>query len=333
MAPLLEESGDDPVNRRQFLAATTVLALQDSSETSALGWRDVRQVELAVQGLTALDDAQGGDDLFEIAAGQLQRVQSLLNETSYTDEMGSRLLRAAGRLAEHTGWLAFDAYRHQAARAYFNEALYLAELAGDSQLAVLTFASMSMQARHAGRLRESVAAARAARERAARWAPPRLLSELWIREAYALAEMRDPQFRKALHEAYRAFECSDPPAADDWYAFYDDAHFLVSEASCNARFGDHRRAVAVWSQALRQHDASYVRNHALYNLAYADSLVRVKELEEACHVGSIGAEILKRGVTSTRTRVRLQQLVSAMRGFRSEPVAAEFLARYGNMAA
>ena len=300
-----------------------------------IGEPEVCRVERALNGLTAMDDAQGGDVLHGIAAGYLSHVQKLLNTTTYGEKVGCRLQIAAGRVAEQAGWLAFDAYQHDVARRYFHEALYMAQLADDEQLRILTLASISMQSHHVGRLQESVAAAQAARELAERiGAPARLKSELCIREAYGRAMMHDSGFQRMLHLALREFERSETPPATSWFAFYgDEAHLLTSKSACHGLYGDHHTAVQSWRQAMVAHDQAYVRNTALYNLAFSESLFQVGQTDEAYAVASSGAELLCQQVMSTRARSKLRRFVDLVRPHRQKStVARSFLNRYAKVA-
>lgn len=326
----LVESGGDSVDRREFFSTT---ALFVSPATARLGESDVARIETAVQGLITLDDAQGGDRLVKVAVHHFERVRELLGRPVVSADLSQRLLSAAGSLAEHTGWLCVDAYRHADARAYFNEGLLLAGMGCDRSLEVLVLAGISMQARHAQRPRESQLAAAGARARAASWGSPRLLSELWVREAFALAQQQDPQFRRALAHASRDYQRSDSPGTGDWWAFYDDAHWLVSEASVFSAAGEHRTAAAIWARALAAHDPSYTRNHALYHVVYADDLVRIGQLDQATQAASTGAALLRREVTSARTRYRLRGLIDRFQQHRDVRCVRDFLDQYGTVAA
>lgn len=326
----LVESGGESVDRREFFSAAAFLT---SPAAGQLGENEVARIETAVQGLIALDDAQGGDQLVKLAVHHFERVRDLLGQPVLNTKLSQRLLAAAGRLAEHTGWLCVDAYRHADARVYFNEALLLAGMGMDRDLEVLALAGVSMQARHAQRPRESQLAAAEARVRAASWGPSRLISELWVREAYALAQQRDPQFRRALASASREYQRSDAPIFGDWWAFYDDAHWLVSEASVFGAAGEHRTAVTIWARALAAHDPSYTRNHALYHVAYADDLVRIGQFDQATQAASTGAALLRHDVTSARTRYRLRHLIGRFQQHRDVRCIRDFLDQYGTAAA
>src|SRR5438067_2912107 len=106
-------------------------------EGRKIGIAHVAQAEDALAQLWALDDRYGGDGIYELAAGLWQRVQRMLQHGTYDGPIGLRLRRLAGRLAEHAGWLSFDAGRQDHARYFLTEALTAARMADDAELEVL----------------------------------------------------------------------------------------------------------------------------------------------------------------------------------------------------
>ena len=116
----VEKEVPSPVHRRTFIVSSVALGLCSPTvavETAQrVGKADVRRIEDAVRELHAADDKYGGDQLCELAIGQFHQVRRMLRDGSYSESVGRQLRSAAGHMAEHAGWLLFDASRHGEAR-------------------------------------------------------------------------------------------------------------------------------------------------------------------------------------------------------------------------
>jgi hypothetical protein len=322
---LLAQKGLLPVDRRGFLAdavgAATAAGLPPHARamtppgaTGAVGTVHLLELREGLRSLFQLDDAYGGDDVRSLAVRHLRRVRRILNTRSYPESIGRQLQLLAGEVAEHCGWLSFDADDQDDARQYFGEALTAATVLKDANLQVLVFSSMSLQACYDGRPREGLELARAAQDRANRLGSPTLQSITAAREARALALLHDAQgASKRLSQAvtYQDRTGRGRPAPE-WTAFHGPAELDCAQGLLYAELGHHGAATRFLGAALAHQDRTYGRNRALYRLMLATSLIKAGDVDEgAAHaVGSL--EHLEE-VESGRVTRRLQDVTGLLR--------------------
>jgi tetratricopeptide (TPR) repeat protein len=319
------QRGEPPVKRRGFLADTAGVAaaaalpahirpLTPPGTSGAVGAVHLLELREGLRSLFQLDDAYGGDEVRSLAVKHLRRVKRILNTRSYPAGIGRQLQLLAGEVAEHCGWLHFDAEDQDSAHRYWGEALTTATVLKDANLQILVMSSMCLQACHEGRPREGLELARAAQERAKRLGSPTLRSITASREARALSLLGDGSgAKKSLADAMRAL---DQPGrgrpAPEWTAFHGHAELQNVHGILYADLGHHGAAVTFLAAALDQQDRTYGRNRALYRLRLASSLVRSGRVDEgaAQAVGSL--EHLDE-VESGRVTKRLSEVTDLLR--------------------
>lgn len=300
--PFPSQKGVPPVDRRAFLADAVGTAtaaglppharpLTPAGASGAVGTVHLLELREGLRSLFQLDDAYGGDDVRSLAVRHLRRVRRILNTRSYPESIGRQLQLLAGEVAEHCGWLCFDADDQDGARQYFGEALTAATVLKDANLQVLVFSSMSLQACYEGRPREGLELVRAAHERANRLGSPTLQSITAAREARALAILRDGQgATKRLSQAVTYLDRTGRGRpAPEWTAFHGPAELDCAQGLLYAELGHHGAAARFLGAALAHQDRAYGRNRALYRLMLSTSLIKAGEVDEgATHaVGSL----------------------------------------------
>jgi hypothetical protein len=305
LGDIVEKEVPSPVYRRTFVVSSAVLGVCANPAAAAeaaprIDRADVLRIEDAVRELHAADDKYGGDQLCDLAIGKFHQVRRLLRDASYSDAVGQQLRSASGQLAEHAGWLLFDASRHAEARDFYNEALAAAQLAQDESLSVLVLASMGLQSIYLGAAREARDLVAHAQKSPAM--PPfgRLRSVLASREATALAATGDaPGARRALTRAHQAFDRG--PSEDDpaWVSFHSPAELAVCEGICRSNLNDHSGARVKLTEALDMQDGKYVRNQALYLTWLAEMELAGADVERATALAS-EALVLAAEIRSTR---------------------------------
>lgn len=312
-APL--EGPNEDVNRRTFMQATSAAAL-GAAVPSGLGGPDPHASRVGTDAVTTLrddlarlyglDDRYGGEMVGPLARAHLARVERLMDTGSYPETIGRQLRLIAGETAEHAGWLAFDAGDNPLARFYWAQAMKRADDLGDDSLAVLVRASMSLLSLREDEPRHALDHARCARERAKRWAPPKLLSILVVREARALATLGDHSAaRTVLADAWRLYERDKGTRpAPEWTTFHGPAELCHAQAHLFTALGHHGAAVTWLRRSLERQESSYARNEALGRGALASALLLAGEPEEAAHHISAG-EALMGEVSSGRARLAL----------------------------
>jgi hypothetical protein len=117
LGDVIEKEVRSPVHRRTFIVNSVALGVCASPAAAAETPRhivkaDVLRIEDAIRELHAADDKYGGDQLCDLAIGKFHQVRRLLRDASYSDAVGQQLRSASGQMAEHAGWLLFDASRH-----------------------------------------------------------------------------------------------------------------------------------------------------------------------------------------------------------------------------
>jgi transcriptional regulator with XRE-family HTH domain len=291
-----------------------------------IGTAHVQQSEDTLAQLWALDDRYGSDGIQELAVGLLQRLHAMLNHGTYDEPTGLRLQTMAGRVAEHAGWLSYDAGRQDHARYYLAEALTAARLSGDEELEVLVLGSLSVQAAHVGRHREAIALASRAQDTRVAHRMPAAYAMAAFREAraHALAQ-DDANANKAMLRAEKAFaRASNRP---DWIAYLDDAELAAKFAFCWAALGHSSKAIGLFSQALDgQHDA-YQRNRALYSAYLAHAHLANSDVDQAATVGVAALDRVEQ-VTSVRALDEAASLRRRLAPHRSVPLARQYIEQF-----
>ncbi|MFD9716807.1 hypothetical protein [Streptomyces sp. NPDC059076] len=240
------------------------------------------ELRAGLNSLFQLDDAYGGVDVLPLAVRHLRRIRRVINTATYPDTIGRQLQLLSGETAEHCGWLCFDGGDGPGARRYWGEALTAASVLRDTNLEILVFSSMSLQATYEGRLRDGLDLARAAQERATRLRAPVLQSVIASREAWALSLMSDaPAARKRLTAAMRLMEnAGRGRPSPGWTDFHGAAELDYSQGKLLAEMGNHRAALSFLRAALAHQESSYGRNRALYGLTLVRSLIAAGEADE-----------------------------------------------------
>ncbi|WP_152648409.1 tetratricopeptide repeat protein [Streptacidiphilus anmyonensis] len=293
-----------------------------------VGLREVREVESAVRQIRLLDDVHGADTLFERAGHTLRTAYQLLNCGTYTARVEQRLQASAGELAISVGWLAHDSGRLAEARSLYAEALATARMAGDAALEAHAFCNTAFLARDAGRPREAVRAAQAARSAAAGLGSARLESLLALREAGGWALLRDRgSCVKALGEARTAFEQGPSGADPEWMSFFNEAELAGLTAQCWAALGEFESAAGWAERAIALQPTHFVRNRTLYTAELAHDQLGHGAIVDAAVTGMSAVSLLAQ-VRSTRIRGMVSATAERMRQHQKVPEVSDFLEQY-----
>jgi len=285
---------DGDVDRQQFLTGLAAGAAGAAFGSAPGTGRHVGRAEVAtfqhlLRNLYELDDHHGGDrQVYGLTVGMVQRLERVLEESSYAAGTRAALLAVLGGVTEHAGWLAYDAGRHADARRWWLEALHQAQLAGADEVTVVVMASMARQAVDLGRPREAVSLADAALERSGARATARLTSVLLARRA--LAHAHDGDRRGAEHAFGQAGELLGAGPEDDdppWTGFWGTADLAWHEAQAARALGSCERAEECTRAALTAVDpVRYARSSTLY-LAFLSTLLAQRgAFDEGIHAAA-----------------------------------------------
>jgi transcriptional regulator with XRE-family HTH domain len=150
----------------------------------------VESVRLRSRMLVDLDFQFGGDQSSDIALRLFRSVDRKIGAVPCVPGIERDLHAAAGELGEVTGWLLYDAGKHDLVRATNLEAIQHLRLAGDRSMELLTLQNMSMHAGDLGRPVEGLSIARMVLDTSPKLSP-RLQALFRAREARALAQLGD----------------------------------------------------------------------------------------------------------------------------------------------
>ncbi|MGH4026695.1 MAG: helix-turn-helix domain-containing protein, partial [Pseudonocardiaceae bacterium] len=184
----------DPMRRRTIVTwgLTTTAAASLGVGSVTVGHADVARLQRTETRLYRLAHRHGGETLWQAAANAADEGYLMLERGSYGASVGRQLLMATGRLQICTGWLAFDAGRHDVAQARNEGGLTLARQAGDPELESQALADLARGSSVLDRPREAQRLASAAGEVAASaGVSPRLAVIPQLRRAMASSLMAD----------------------------------------------------------------------------------------------------------------------------------------------
>lgn len=308
-----EDGHHEDVDRREFFtgAAGFMVTLALPAPTR-LGSTDIVRLRESITHLYELDDQYGAGSVYAVTGQTFQRLHSLVEGASYSAATGRALQELAGLTAQHAGWLAFDSGRHDDAQRWWLEAMKWSRLAKSDSVSVLAMASMAVQASEQHRPREAINLATVAQSTARSTATPRLKSVLLAREALGHAIAGDAT---SAHAALRrARGLIDQPHDDDpsWIALAGPANFASHECRVALALNDFAAAEGAARTALALNDpAVFPRNHALYLIRLADTLVQRREIDEA---GAIAhqATVAVAGLDSVRVTETLQAVTQKL---------------------
>jgi transcriptional regulator with XRE-family HTH domain len=334
--------GGSPVKRRRFTllagAALTVPAhhwLIREPEPLVSGLSGARvsgalvdQLSPMITTLRTMDDTAGGGRMFALAQQAFGWVADLLNQASYDDHTGRRLHLALAELGQLVGVAANDAGRTGLGQRYHVAALRAAHSADDRPLGAHILACMADQAACHGRPAEAVTLIETAVSGIRSRETPRLLAELSMRKAAALATLQDESACvAALAQANLHVERFEPDSDPRWLYWVTPAVTMAEAGWCLLRLGQPDRAAALLKEGIVLFDESFARDRQIYLVHLADALARPGpqcDLEAAADRG-LAAVRLAESVTSADGIDRLRGLFMRMQPHASVPAVGNFL--------
>ncbi|MGH3803178.1 MAG: helix-turn-helix transcriptional regulator, partial [Pseudonocardiaceae bacterium] len=218
--------------------------------------------------LRAMDDVAGGGTVLSLARHEFGWVAGLLDAASYDEPTGRKLHVALAELGQLAGWTAYDAGRQALAQRYYIAALRAAHTADDRPLGAHILSCMAEQAVLEGRPAEAVTLIQTAFAGIQGVKTPRLLSELHIRQGYALGTMQNASGCTAAVSKARSHvepQDDDPP----WLYWVSPADITAFAGNCLLQLGHPERAAALLEEGIDLFDESFVRDRQLYSIHLA----------------------------------------------------------------
>jgi hypothetical protein len=343
---LLGQRGIEP-RPEEFLAGQNLLSIVQTWTATAsntpsigitkgrkrIGEQDIAQIRAITDAFRRLDNAYGGGHTREAVIGQLISTASLVQDTTYTEKIGRKLITGIGDLATVAGWMCHDVSMHTAAQQYFLLALQAAKEADDPNLGAHVLSCMARQAGHLGRPGDALELIQLAHYGARHTATPTVGALLHSLEARYCAMMgRLKAFDRAAGQAEEAFADRDPAHDPAWVAYFDASeyyatlgvgHQIAARASAP---GQVRRAIDMIGHALTCRDPSRIRSRAFDHLGLARAYLAAGELESAEAAGRTALELAGK-VSSARVRDRLHEFLCETSPHASTPVVRDLRIR------
>jgi hypothetical protein len=288
----------------------------------------VGQLSAMIITLRTMDDTAGGGTVLALARQAFGWVAGLLGQASYDDHTGRRLHIALAELGQLTGVAAHDAGRPGLGQRYHVAALRAAHTADDRPLGAHILACMADQAACHDRPAEAVTLIETAVAGIREGETPRLLAELSIRKAAALATLQDESAcAAALAQADMQVERFEPDSDPPWLYWMTPAQIMVEAGWCLLRLGQPGRATALLDDGIAMFDESFARDRQIYLVHLANALARPgqqRDVEAAADRG-LAAVRLAESVTSTHGIDCLRDLYTRMQPHASVPAVGDFL--------
>jgi transcriptional regulator with XRE-family HTH domain len=322
------------LDRREFLvamAATAVTSevalrwlvsppeerIQRDTGPRWVGHSDIEAVRAMQSSLKAIDDAHGGGVALPMAVEYLRGEVAPLLHGRYGDAAGRALFSATAEFTLGVGWMAYDAGKHGLAQRYMAQALRMSHAANDRAFGGRILAAMSHQALHLGDVRHGLDFACAARAGTRSAVTPTTAAMLAAMEACAHAARGDASpCLRALTEAERAFERSNPSEEPPWVDFDEGGltgHLARSFRDLNRPREAEQFAVRSIQLCRPTHLRTRVQRYAILASANAQQ----GDLEGACAVGQQALEEMG-PLRSKRTLDDVARLVEIVGANRSQ---------------
>ncbi len=275
-------SSDDPLRvAHEWLVADTPVTTHTSAgrrvDTSLAAELERRVIELR-----HLDDVIGGIDLFPVVRKELADAHSVVQEASYSDDTGRRLLTVVGELAQLAGWVASDAGQYVEAQRIYLSGVTAARAADEPVLAGQLLSSLSYQAANVADPADAALLARSA-VTGAKAATPTVRALLLERVAWASARARDRDAaRRALDAVDDAYSDRSPGIEEpEWVYWLDRKEIDVMAGRCLIELGDPMSAEPLLTTAIAGYTPEHAREIALYRTWLAESYARAGMLDAA----------------------------------------------------
>jgi hypothetical protein len=266
------------------------------------------ELERRVVELRHLDDVISGRDLYPVVRKELSDAQRVVNEASYAEDTGRRLLTVVGELAQLGGWVASDAGQYVEAQSTYVSGVSAARAAGDEVLAGQLLSSLSYQMANVGNPADAALLARSA-VKGARNATPIVRALLLERVAWAGARARDRETaRRALDAVDESYERRSPGTDEPEWVYWLDRHEIdVMAGRCMIELGDPVAAEPLLSSAIDAYAPDHAREVALYRTWLAESYARAGVFDAARSVLSKARKAADK-LTSARLERRVDDV-------------------------
>ncbi|MCS0638960.1 XRE family transcriptional regulator [Streptomyces sp. LP05-1] len=289
---------EDPVDRRNFLAAATGTAASVTmpfmGAAPQVGTADVIRLRSGLDALMALDDTRGGHEGLERAALAGAEDALAKQKLSATQRIRQRLFSVAADYTATAAWSALDARRGSRAQALLGRALYLAGMGRDPIVEMRVWNSYAMLAHQRGEYADAVDSGLAAQSTGITKRDPFFASLAHARTAVGHSHFGDRQ--AALRSLGRAQDALGKASSHDprpsWTAFYGQAELAAMTSIVRDRVGDSAQAEAASHLALASIPEQFRRNRALATTRLALAQLHQRDVDQACMTAAAVFELM-----------------------------------------
>lgn len=306
--------------RRELLVTTLGLGpamvskLASGPDTARITMPEAQALRKLAEEITSTDKIQGGDKLARLTTDITVKAENWLNYGEYSYETGQELQLGIAQLASRTGWVNYDAGNQRKARYWYQQALHHAQLAGDIELEVGIYSTMSMQSAFVGRARESVQLAKRGQSQGAGTISSRFSSLISLREAAGWA--RQGNVREVKRVASLARKIYRPEGAENdphWVRFFTPAELGGLEAAAFMWVGELGLAETKVLEAITLLDKEHVRNNIYWATLLAEIRAQRGDFSGAADQLRENVLPIAARITSTRTRQQIQRTCGLLR--------------------
>ncbi|HEY8984267.1 MAG TPA: XRE family transcriptional regulator [Streptomyces sp.] len=324
--------GVDPVDRRFFVGASTVLGLSIATPIASasgrqLGQSDIDRFAERLADLRRLDDYNGSAAIYPLVGAEVRDLAHLANTASYNEATARRLLSLLGEFYQFASWIAFDSGRPEQARKLAQAAAAAANQAGNRTLASTALSELSYITASSDQPRESVAMARASLANAPRDVLPAVEVVLADRLAWACARTEDSAgVQRALGISSDAHDRRNQKAVKEPDTVYwinrDESSIMAGR--CWAEVKKPRKAVSVLESLTTPYDESHAREVALYQSWLASSYAGAGDLDRGVSSAN-KALVLSHSTASPRLNTLLDNMLGSFAPHAKAPQVRELL--------
>lgn len=288
----------------------------------------VDDLERVAEARRRLDDSLGGGTVFRAVREDLRLVTAILDNSSYTEEVGQRLHAVAAEFARLAGLLAYDSNNEALAQRYYMAGLRAAHSSGNRAVGANILAFMSKQARDrdprdAVRLAESALVG-------AKDLTPATASWLQARIASSAAHAGDANTAdRAEGRMFQLMADIDPAAEPPWIYWWSDAEAHYHAGQSALALNKPRQAETQFRSALARLDPSFPRDRASWFTRLAVARVRLGELDGACSAATEAGGLLRR-LDSQHLWTRLGEFRKAVQPYAATAQVKDFDAKFAD---
>jgi hypothetical protein len=330
------------MDRRHFmlLAGTGVTTFADNwmldparvvaaARGQRVGHAVVDDLERVADARRRLDDSVGGGMVLRAVREDLRLATDMLDNASYTDEIGRRLHAVTAEFARIAGLRALDSDDQASAQRYFLTGLRAAHTSGDRAIGANILTFMSKQARDHDP-RDAVRLAESALAGAKNLTPA---MESWIQASLASSAARSGDAATVTRAQGRMFEltaAADPLAEPPCIYWWSDSDAHAHAGLSALALGKPRQAEAHYRDALARVAPAFPRDRLGFLGRLALARVRLRELDGACRAATEAGALLRR-FDSPRKRAQLAEFRKAAQPYANTAQIKEFDAKFGDL--